>query len=92
MNISKKAFAQIALPNVGDIVNACKVIYVKAGSLEFTAQGSILPDEKSELVWKGKKYFVKYVNNIKSRFTAVFTGFSNFTIPNIKEDEATKVI
>ena len=87
MQISKKAFAKAILPDIGDIVCNCKVMYVKAGNFQFTAEGPSIPNEGNEIEWNDKKYIVTQSNEEKRRFSASFIGFKDFTVPLPVEQE-----
>ncbi len=87
MPISKKAFGNAVMPCIGDVVEGCKVMYVKSCDFKFTAQGQILPEIGKSLEHGGKKYVVSYVDPDKNRFSANFTGFKDFTVPAPVEQE-----
>lgn len=87
MRISKKAFSQAVMPFNNDVIEGCRVTYVKSCAMSYTACGEYLPDVGIELEWKGRKFIVDSVNPLKKQYTASFSGFVDFTVPQKPDDD-----
>jgi hypothetical protein len=92
---TRKQIRKNFLPNVGDIVGGCKVIYINDGQFRFTAEGNTLPPSVGiQFDFEGKIYEIERIDEKKKRYNAVFRGYKqNVAPPDVEEDtELVKMI